>query len=141
MVSIDQVMRIYEGILKRDLPKAEWTHGAHLCAGTAIIIKRGIEKAELDMPDIIRNYNLACGVKNTETDGYHHTITMSYLRIIAKFLNDNFKRRCEIGASASAVLADDIADPKHLLKFFSRDLLFSVKARKEWQDPDLRALP
>jgi len=110
VVSADQVIRIYDGIIERNLPKAEWTHGAHLRAGTTLIIKRGIKKAELKMPDIIRNYNIACGVKNTATDGYH------------------------------PVLASEISDPKYLLGYYSRDLLFSVKARKEWQAPDLRDL-
>jgi len=140
VVSADQVIRIYDGIIERNLPKAEWTHGAHLRAGTALIIKRGIKKAELKMPDIIRNYNIACGVKNTATDGYHHTITLSYLRIIAKFLNDSFKPPIDLGMAASAVLASEISDPKYLLGYYSRDLLFSVKARKEWQAPDLRDL-
>lgn len=139
-VTTQQVVRIYDGVIQCSLPKPEWTHGAHLCAGTAIVLKRGLQTAEHDLPGLIKNYNIACGVKNTQTDGYHHTITIVYLRLIAKFLEDAFRGPHQLGSAASALLGSDIAAPDYLLGLYSRDLLFSPLARGKWQAPDLRDL-
>jgi len=67
--------------------RGDSVHGAHLCASVAIVSERGLARAETEMPDIIRSYNLACGVTNSDTEGYHQTLTLFYLRETARYLD------------------------------------------------------
>ena len=138
-VSDNQVHRVFVGLCDRSLPKREWTHGAHLCAGVAMVTELGLPAAETQMPDCIRAYNVAVGGKNTDTEGYHHTITLFYLRVLSNFLVPIVQKG--IGFRASAVLASDIADKNMPLKYYSRERLFSTTARQEWLAPDLCSLP
>ncbi len=134
-VSDADVAHILGGIRARTLPKPEWTHGAHLCAGTALLKARGLAGAEAEMPDTIRAYNEATGVPNTDDEGYHHTITLFYLRTLDKFLDRRWHER--IGQLATDVLAADLADRTYPLQFYSKELLFSVTARRSWIEGDL----
>ncbi len=138
VVSLQQVERIYHGIQNRTLPKKEWSHGAHLCAGTALLHDLGLEEAERVMPDMIRRYNEATGVQNTDSDGYHHTITMFYLRAITGFLDGRFSEPLNI--LATDVLQSKLAEKTYPLIYYNTDLLFSVRARKTWVEPDLQPL-
>jgi len=138
-VNTAQVNRIYRGIQACNLPKAEWTHGGHLCAGIAIVSEHGLTTAQALMPDIIRNYNLACDVQNTDTDGYHETITLFYLRETGRFLQT--LKTTDLGERASALLASKLATQEYILNFYSKGHLFSVAARRGWQAPDIKDLP
>ena len=137
-VTDDAVIRVYAGLLQKTLPKDEWTHGAHLCAGTMILREVGLEAAEATMPDAIRHYNEAVGGENTDSEGYHHTITLFYLRVLNKNLAGRWFE--SVGALATFVLNGSIADRAYPLRYYSKDLLFSVKARRGWVSPDLQAL-
>ncbi len=73
------IERIGRGIIDRSLPKAEWTHAAHFAA--AFWLLRSPERDALrEMPGFIRAYNEATGTPNTDTGGYHETITLASLR-------------------------------------------------------------
>ena len=79
VINSDKDIRgILDGIRGLTLPKREWTHEAHFAAALAILSNSKFE-AFNDMPLIIRSYNEATGVRNTESEGYHHTITTASL--------------------------------------------------------------
>ena len=80
------------------LPKPEWTHQAHLAAGLAWVRRLGHADAIPHARASIRRYNESTGVANTDTDGYHETITRYYLSVLA--------RHADIGSEFAAVLAD-----------------------------------
>ena len=130
-----QVKRIYDGLRDRTLPVEEWTHGAHLCAGTAFWHEFGLAGAEAAMPNAIRRFNESVGTQNTDSAGYHHTITLFYLRVIAQRLEGC--RSEPIGDLATSVLNSPLADRTYPLGFYSKALLFSVEARRGWVAPDL----
>ena len=138
-VSDFNIVRIVDGLRARTLPKPEWTHGAHLCAGTGLLHEVGLARAEAEMPGIIRRYNAATGVPNTDEEGYHHTITLFYLRAIDGFLSSRWEE--PVGACASDVLQSALAHRAFPLRFYSKALLFSVEARRGWSAPELKALP
>ena len=71
----DAIRRIGEGLLARTLPRAEWTHEAHLAATTYLLTRRPDIELERDLPDLIRRYNESVGGVNNDTQGYHETIT------------------------------------------------------------------
>ena len=75
-----------EGLLARTLPREEWTHEAHLAATTYLLLKRPDVDLGKALPGIIRAYNESVGGVNSDTEGYHDTITRAYLRGIRLFL-------------------------------------------------------
>jgi hypothetical protein len=92
------------------------------------------------MPPIIRAYNEATGVANTDTGGYHETITQASIRA-ARALLDRHATSRPLHEIMDVLMASPLGHPDWLLAFWSRDLLFSIEARRVWVDPDLQAFP
>ena len=135
VVSDDEANRIYDGVVKCSLPKHEWTHPAHLIFATMLVSRSSLPGAEKSMPDMIRAYNESVGGVNNDREGYHHTITLFFLRRIASFLAKASSQG--VGADATRLLASPLALPDYPLKFYSKERLFSVEARRNWVEPDL----
>ncbi|HET7316375.1 MAG TPA: hypothetical protein VFI88_02990, partial [Sphingomicrobium sp.] len=70
---------IGEGLLARTLPREKWTHEAHLAATTYLLLRRPDIDLDMQIPDIIRRYNESVGGVNSDTEGYHETITRVFL--------------------------------------------------------------
>ena len=138
--SDDDIARIAHGIEDTTLPKAEWTHAAHFAAALWLIRQYGLDQACRMMPAIIRRYNEATGVRNTDTSGYHETITLASLRAAAAWLGDvaGDHSLADIG---NRLMLSHLGRSDWLLTYWSRELLFSAAARGFWQEPDLHPLP
>ncbi|MGA0606974.1 hypothetical protein ACO2Q0_13345 [Phenylobacterium sp. VNQ135] len=138
MFTDTDIARIGEGVIARTLPKPEWTHAAHFAAAVWLLTRPHLD-AFRDMPGLIRAYNEATGVPNTDTGGYHETITLASLRAADAQL------AARPNATLSSALAELLAGPfgrsDWLLAHWSKDRLFSVEARRRWVDPDLMPLP
>ncbi len=132
------IERIGHGLLDRSLPKPEWTHAAHFAAAFWLLCRPG-GNAMRDMPALIRGYNEACGVANTDSGGYHETITIASLRAASAWLRE--RHDVPLHASLAQFLEREYGRPDWLLDYWSRPVLFSVAARRSWVDPDLRPLP
>jgi hypothetical protein len=122
------------------LPKAEWTHAAHLAVGTWHVDRYGVMAAVDLLREGIRALNESHGTANTDTGGYHETVTRAYAHLIAGFLascpeSDTLPERVE------ALLASPLAGKNALLEYYSRDHLMSAAARREWNRPDLKPFP
>lgn len=132
------IERVAHGLIERTLPKPEWTHAAHFAAALWLLRRRGAA-AMIDMPPLIRAYNEASGTVNSDTSGYHETMTLASLRVAAAWLAARPHR------ALHSVLRELLDSPygrsDWLLQYFSKDLLFSSAARRTWVDPDLRPLP
>jgi hypothetical protein len=136
--SAADIHRIGSGVLHRTLPKAEWTHSAHFAAAFWLIDRSGKDAAR-EMPAIIRAYNEATGVANTDTSGYHETITLASLRAAHAWLAA--RAHLTLHEALTAILASEYGRSDWLLEFWSKPVLFSVAARRSWVDPDLKPLP
>lgn len=137
-VSDAAVRRVGAGLLDRTLPKAEWTHEAHLAACTWLLVERPDILPERDLPAIIRGYNIAVGGVNDDSQGYHETLTQLYVRGVRTILAGiDGKGLC---ATVNAVLGSPIAPRDWPLRHYSRERLFSVEARRAWIEPDLAPL-
>jgi len=133
-----EIDRIGRGLLDRSLPKAEWTHAAHFAAAFWLL-RRAAGDAMRDMPGLIRDYNEACGVANTDTSGYHETITIASLRAATAWLRE--RPEAPLHATLAEFLAAEHGRSDWLLRYWSKAVLFSVTARRAWVAPDLRPLP
>jgi hypothetical protein len=139
-VSDEEIAAIGAGLIARTLPKPEWTHAAHFAAALWLMRRRADISVERAMPAYIRAYNEATGVPNTESSGYHETITLASLRgaraLLARFAPDE-----PLHLICSALLASPLGRSDWLLDYWSKALLFSPEARRVWVAPDLQPLP
>lgn len=133
-----EIDRIGRGLLDRSLPKAEWTHAAHFAAA-CWLLRRPDSDAARDMPGLIRAYNEATGVHNTDTTGYHETITLASLRAARAWLRD--RSDIPLFEALNGLLGSEYGRSDWLLSYWSKPVLFSVMARKTWVNPDVRVLP
>lgn len=129
------VRRIGEGLLAASLPKLEWTHEAHLAACTWLILERPDMILQVQMPGIISRYNVAVGGVNTDSAGYHETLTQLYIIGVRAFL-EGCSTEGLLG-KVNALLTSEMAPRDWPLRFYSRERLFSVDARRGWVEPDI----
>src|SRR5687768_13597872 len=80
------IRRVGEGMLACALPRAEWTHEAHLAACAWLILERPDIVPERDLPNLIRRYNESAGGVNSDTEGYHETITQVSIHAVRRAL-------------------------------------------------------
>lgn len=133
------VRHVGEGLLARTLPKPEWTHEAHLAACLWLLREKPDFLPERDMPDTIRSYNVAVGGENTDSAGYHETLTQLYIKGVRAFTG-TMPNGTPLVSAVNALLASEIGDRSWPLCFYSKERLFSVEARRGWVEPDLAAL-
>ena len=130
----EAIRRIGEGLLDRTLPRPEWTHEAHLAACAWIVLKRPDLAPERDLPGIIRGYNESVGGVNSDSEGYHETITQVSIRAVrAALARSEGRGLCE---RVNALLLAPEGRRDWPLRFYSAELLFSVEARRGWVEPD-----
>jgi hypothetical protein len=125
--------------LARTLAKPEWTHEAHIATTCWLIIERGDIAPERELPDLIRRYNESVGGVNSDTEGYHETITQVFIRTLRRVLAKSEGQG--LAERVNAVLLSPEGGRDWPLHFYSRELLFSKEARLGWLEPDLAALP
>jgi len=133
------IVAIGEGLLARNLPKAAWTHEAHLAAATWLMRDRSDLMAEHDLGPIIRAYNCAVGGVNDDTQGYHETITQGYVAGIRLHLGERPAQE-QLHDCVNALLLSPRGARDWLLTYYSPELLFSVEARRSLVPPDLKPL-
>ena len=136
--SATAIRRVGEGLLDCTLPKAEWTHEAHLAACTWLVLERPDVLPERDLPAIIRRYNEAVSVLNDDTQGYHETLTQLYIIGVRRFVATILAQ--DLLAAVNSLLASEMAQRSWPFSFYSRELLFSAAARRSWAEPDLAAI-
>jgi hypothetical protein len=134
------IERIAAGVLERTHPYAEWTHAAHFAAALWLLRHPAILQRNGGMEPIIRRYNEAVGVPNTDTRGYHATITEASLRATAPMLHDAGPD-APLAPILAALLASPLGQSRWLLAYWSEPRLMGVAARRGWLEPDLAPLP
>ena len=136
----DAVAHVGEGLLSRALPREEWTHEAHLAATTYLMLRHPEIDLDTELPGIISRYNESVGGVNSDTEGYHDTITRAYLRGIRLFLDEADMAR-PIHELVNELLMSPMGRRDWPLRFWSKDRLMSVEARRGWVEPDIAAMP
>jgi hypothetical protein len=121
------------------IPATEWTHEMHLTIGTWHVARFGAEAALERLRAGIRRLNAAHGTVDSDTRGYHETITRAYVRLIADFLRTRPGEALD--AVVAALLASPLAARDVLMRHYSKATLMSVAARRGWVEPDLAPLP
>ena len=137
--SDEEITVIGCGLLDRTLPKSAWTHAAHFAATLWLLRCRPEIDLPGAMPGYIRSYNEATGGANTDSSGYHETITQASIRAARAFLREAPPE--PLFATCNALMRSRLGEPDWLMEYWSRPRLFSVEARRAWLEPDLKRLP
>lgn len=130
------IRHVGQGLLSRTLPRAEWTHEAHLASCLWLLVERADIDPERDLRAIISGYNESVGGVNDTTQGYHHTITMTFLAGVRRFLARS-DGNLGLAEKVNALLAAPEGSRDWPLTLYSRERLFSVPARMGYVAPDL----
>ncbi len=129
---LDLVRSFENATISRD----DWKHADHLVIALYYLTRHDLETAYSKMRTGILNL-LVTGfdVDLAKEMPYHETITFFWMRVVADFNHS-------INASSLLDKANAVAhewDKEYPLKFYSRELLFSDRARAEYVEPDLAA--
>lgn len=124
-----------EGFRDGTFPITWWTHGAHVGMAAAILWSTAVPHALNLMREAIRHYNTSQGGHNTETSGYHETLTRLWVGAVAATLStlpsgisrlEAVRQVYRIYARRSGLFRD----------WYAFDLLKSTEARREWVAPN-----
>ncbi|MCX8472885.1 MAG: hypothetical protein ORN85_04470 [Sediminibacterium sp.] len=115
------------------LPKSLWTHQAHLNVGQWHIENYDFYEAHCILKAKIILLNHFHNTVNDGKNGYHETLTMFWLQILAIGLNET-KHSNVINMDT---FKENICTKELALKFYSRGVLFSPKARAIFMEPDI----
>ena len=134
------IERVAEGMIARTLPKPEWTHEAHLATTVYLLTRRPDIDVDQELPGLIRRYNESVGGVNSDTEGYHETITRVFLHGVRLFLAEADLKE-PLHELVNELLLSPMGRRDWPLRFYSPQLLFSVEARREWVRPDIASIP
>jgi len=116
------------------LPKKQWNHAAHVAIGAYYAVRYPATAFQRTKDGILR-YNEAVGIANTETSGYHETLTRFWASILAKLV-ERIADPWEAACTAVEKLGED-RDLHHL--YYGFDVVRDTQARRIWIAPDLES--
>ena len=126
-VEIEALVRAFE---ECTLPHAAWTHREHLTVALWYLRRHPRHEATQRMRAGILRFNGRHG----RLAGYHETITLAWIALIACFLAER-----DEGQSIAALTNDLIkacGEKDYLLRHYSKEVLLSDPARRGWVPPD-----
>lgn len=126
----DTIRRLGEGLLACDLPREVWTHEAHLGATLWLVVERPDVDLDAELPGLIRRFNESVGGRNTESEGYHETITRVYLAAVRDHVAET--EGAELCARVNSLLTSVRGRRDWPLRFYSEALLSSPEARLDF---------
>ena len=129
----DEILRVVRGFENGTISRDKWKHAEHLIVAFYYLSHHDFETALVKMREGIFNLLRAFEVDLTVEMPYHETMTVFWMRTVEDFKNS------KNGASVTEVCNEMIVtfDKNYPLRFYSRELLFSEKARAEFVEADL----
>jgi hypothetical protein len=128
---IESFIRAFEN---GSLSRPEWTHSRHFVMALWYLRRHNREEATGLIRAGIQRHNERQG----NLTGYHETITLAWIIVIERFLA---VRDLDVPLSVLAgELLAQCGNKDYLLRFYSRERLFSDEARHRWVPPDLAAI-
>ncbi|WP_333571882.1 hypothetical protein [Sphingomonas sp.] len=121
------------------MSREDWTHEAHLAACVYLLTERPDIDVDAEIGGFIRRFNERLGGINDDHGGYHDTITRTYVAGVRLFLAEAGEG--DLLERVNGLLASPMGRRDWPLRFYSRERLFSVEARRGLVAPDLAAVP
>jgi len=137
-IAYTDIQRLIWLFENQQLARTEWNHEAHLIAAVWYVNRHNMSVANEMVKGFIIRHNQSVGTPNSDKEGYHETLTRFWLWTVARFLDG--KRQKSIEEQCQEIVKSSIASRDYPLQYYSQDLLWSVKARRQWVRPDLEGL-
>jgi ribosomal protein S18 acetylase RimI-like enzyme len=120
------------------IPLTQWNHRAHLRIAWSYLTRYPWEEAVRRMREGVKAFNAANGIGDELTMGYHETLTVAWLRIIAGTI-----RRYGARESSEEFLDEQtwLTQKRLLRAYYSKERLVTWKAKAGFVAPDLAPLP
>lgn len=128
---------LWEGFVGCTLTSAQWTHEAHVRTAFLHARQHALDEAHLRLRAGIIRLNERHGLAETSARGYFETLTRVWLILVAN-------ARLRSGAANSQELlarCPELYDRTLPSRYYSKELLSSVRARSIFVAPDLAPLP
>jgi hypothetical protein len=134
-LTLDDFIRRFES---QTLPKTEWTHAAHVRIGGCYVLAHGPATALQELRVGIRRLNESHGVVNSDTNGYHETLTCFWVAVIGRFLAEyQGAHPRTTRATLIEALVEHLGQRSALFEdYWTIDVARSVAARRHWVAPD-----
>ena len=123
------------------LPDWAWTHEAHLICALSVLARFGLENAPREMRQRLIRYNEAVGKINSNTSGYHETVTVFWLKAVWDCVSVGGKVAFNQPTLDKLLSSIDLANRNLFLKVYSKERVLSMEARKQYVTPDLPEKP
>ncbi len=135
--SVAEDARFLRAFESSQIPMPDWTHRAHLRMAWLMADQGEPEAVIPRVKRALIGLLTAYGIPQTETRGYHETVTLAWLKLI-QTLRQTTSHRC---ADTFIDEHPQLLDKTYLLTFYSRAAIMGGDAREKWVEPDLRPLP
>ena len=120
------------------IPLEDWHHRKHIRLAYLYLNRYPFAEAMDRMRTGLQKFIAAHNVPDSPTSGYHETMTRAWMQLVDVTLR-------EYGpADSSDIFCDQhpqLMEKKALRLFYSRDLLMSPEAKREFVELDLAPLP
>jgi len=128
-----EIRKLVETFENGTISECDWRHAEHLVTALFYLSNHDFETALAKMRGGIFNLLKSFGVDLTKEMPYHETLTVFWMRTVDDF------RKSKPAASMTEICNElsNNFDKNYPLRFYSRALLFSEKARGEFVEADL----
>ncbi len=130
----NEIISLVESFEAGTIAEKDWRHAEHLIVALFYLSRHDFETALEKMRSGIFNLLKSFGVDLSKEMPYHETLTVFWLRTVDDFRNS--KANFSIPEIGNELIAK--FDKNYPLKFYSRELLFSEKARTRFIEADLK---
>ena len=129
----NEILKVVKSFENGTISRGDWRHAEHLTVALYYVSKYDYEMATTKMRDGIFNLLRAFEVDLTKEMPYHETLTVFWLRTVGDFaVSKNGRSTLEICNE----LIENF-DKDYPLRFYSRERLYSDRARTEFIEPDI----
>jgi hypothetical protein len=132
--SENEILAIIRDFENGTISRGDWRHAEHLTVALVYLSRYDYETSLTKIRDGIFNLLKAFEVDLTKEMPYHETLTVFWVKTVDDF------RKTKNGCSIVEICNELIEkfDKDYPLRFYSRELLFSDEARKNFIRADLR---
>lgn len=129
----DEIRALVEAFESCSFHPSEFRHYQHLTVALWYVWHLPYDEAEQRVKTGIRRLAETYG-----KTGYHETITLFWLRLVARFAN-GVDRELSLAATANRMI-EEYARKDLIFDYYSSEVIDSAKAKAEWIEPDLQRI-
>jgi len=136
--TLEEIKQLLKGFEVGNLPRCEFTHHAHLTVALWYLIHCPEADAINRIRDGIQRYYAAQGIEITRAGGYHETMTLFWIWVVRRYLAAAGSAGCMVDLANGLIAC--YGNKNLPFEHYSRELLMSWEARRNWVEPDLKPL-